>query len=34
MSEEFTTRYPIYIISKGRWETRHTSKALEALGVP
>jgi hypothetical protein len=34
MSEEFTTRYPIYIISKGRWETRHTSKALEALGIP
>jgi len=34
MSEEFITRYPIYIISKGRWETRHTSKALEALGIP
>lgn len=29
-----TTRYPIYIISKGRWKTRHTSKALEKLGVP
>lgn len=27
-------RYPIYIISKGRWETRHTSRALEDLGVP
>lgn len=27
-------RYPIYIISKGRWETRHTSKALEGMGVP
>lgn len=27
-------RYPIYIISKGRWETRHTSKALENLGIP
>jgi len=27
-------RYPIYIISKGRWETRHTSKALEKMGVP
>lgn len=27
-------RYPIYIISKGRWETRHTSRALEELGVP
>lgn len=30
----FKTRYPIYIISKGRWETRHTSKALEKMGVP
>lgn len=30
----FSTRYPIYIISKGRWETRHTSKALEKMGVP
>ena len=27
------TRYPIYILSKGRWDTRHTSKALEAMGV-
>lgn len=27
-------RYPIYIISKGRWETRLTSKALEAMSVP
>lgn len=27
------TRYPIYIISKGRWETRHTSKTLEKMGV-
>lgn len=27
-------KYPIYIISKGRWETRHTSKALEGMGVP
>jgi hypothetical protein len=27
-------RYPVYIISKGRWERRPTSKALEALGVP
>lgn len=34
MSEEFTTRYPIYIISKGRWDTRHTSKSLERMGVP
>lgn len=26
--------YPIYIVSKGRWETRLTSKALERMGVP
>lgn len=26
--------YPIYIISKGRWESRLTSKALEQLNVP
>lgn len=34
MSEEYPTKYPIYIISKGRWESRHTSKALERMGVP
>lgn len=27
-------RYPIYIVSKGRWESRLTSKALECMGVP
>ncbi len=27
-------RYPIYIISKGRWESRKTSKALEEIGIP
>jgi hypothetical protein len=27
-------RYPVYIISKGRWDTRLTSKALEKMGVP
>ncbi len=27
-------RYPIYIISKGRWETRLTSKALDRIRVP
>jgi hypothetical protein len=27
-------KYPIYIISKGRWETRYTSKELEKLKVP
>lgn len=26
--------YPIYIISKGRWESRLTSKALERMEVP
>jgi hypothetical protein len=26
--------YPIYIISKGRWESRLTSKALEKMNVP
>lgn len=27
-------RYPVYIISKGRWESRLTAKALEKLRVP
>lgn len=27
-------KYPIYIISKGRWESRLTSKALEKMDVP
>ena len=27
-------RYPVYIISKGRWESRLTSKALERMNVP
>ena len=26
--------YPVYIISKGRWESRLTSKALETMEVP
>lgn len=26
--------YPVYIISKGRWETRLTSKTLEEMNVP
>ncbi len=26
--------YPIYIVSKGRWESRLTSKALEEMNVP
>jgi hypothetical protein len=27
-------KYPIYIISKGRWESRLTAKSLEAMAVP
>lgn len=27
-------RYPVYVISKGRWESRLTSKALEKMGIP
>lgn len=27
-------KYPVYIISKGRWESRLTSKALERMSVP
>lgn len=27
-------KYPVYIVSKGRWERRLTSKTLEAMGVP
>ena len=27
-------KYPIYIISKGRWESRLTSKALENMNMP
>ena len=27
-------RYPVYVISKGRWGTRLTAKALERMGVP
>jgi hypothetical protein len=26
--------YPVYIISKGRWERRQTARALMAIGVP
>ena len=25
--------FPVYIVSKGRWESRHTALALDALGV-
>jgi hypothetical protein len=27
-------KYPVYIISKGRWERRQTVKAMELMGVP
>jgi hypothetical protein len=27
-------KYPIYIVSKGRWDSRLTSKALEQMNVP
>jgi hypothetical protein len=27
-------KYPVYVISKSRWETRLTSKALERMNVP
>lgn len=27
-------QYPVYIISKGRWESRLTARALESIGVP
>lgn len=30
---EYMNKYPIYIVSKGRWGTRHTAKALERLGI-
>lgn len=33
-SEKVTPRYPIYIVSKGRAESRLTSKALERMNVP
>lgn len=27
-------KYPVYVISKGRWESRLTSKALEERAIP
>lgn len=27
-------RYPVYVISKGRWQTRTTARYLERMGVP
>lgn len=34
MSNPTAPRFPLYIISKGRAETRYTAKALERMGVP
>lgn len=34
MKNIYMNRYPIYIISKGRWKSRLTSKALEKIGIP
>ncbi len=33
-SEPVSPQYPVYIISKGRWESRLTVKALDKIGVP
>lgn len=33
-SQKALPRYPIYVISKGRWALRSTSKALEKMKVP
>lgn len=33
MEKKQQHKYPIYIVSKGRWESRLTSKALEAMGI-
>jgi len=27
-------KYPVYIVSKGRWKRRQTSKTLEYMNVP
>ena len=27
-------KHPVYIISKGRWDSRHTSTALEKMNMP
>ena len=32
--EPVNPRYPIYIVSKGRWESRLTAESLEKLGIP
>ena len=32
--ERLNPRYPVYVISKGRWESRLTAKVLEKMEVP
>lgn len=32
-TETYKNKYPIYIVSKGRWDTRYTSKCLEEMGI-
>lgn len=34
MQPQANRRFPIYIVSKGRWDSRYTSKLLERMGVP
>ena len=34
MAKQSNPHYPIYVVSKGRWNSRLTSKALESMGVP
>jgi hypothetical protein len=34
MSMKMNPRFPVYIISKGRWARRQTSKTLEKMSVP
>ena len=34
MERSNNPRYPVYIVSKGRWESRLTARALDWMGVP
>lgn len=34
LPQHLRNRYPVYIISKGRWENRYTSWAFEKMGQP
>jgi hypothetical protein len=33
-NERMNPRYPLYIVSKGRWKSRLTSRTLESMNVP